>query len=228
LAGYAALIPAISVYSPLSPGWYQRVNGLAAVGYVVLVYAVAMLVGTLATQAIAYRRGIAVGVALVLVLVVASRYASSIASQRQTWRAAFAEEMRIVRATSAAIPPNAHGKTVYVWGGNAMYAPGVPLFFTVYDLDAALKLTRGDPSLAAFPMYPLWGIPRTIVCDARGLYPSVQGVPEPHWWAYGPREAATYGNAIFLDVRRGTVTRIRNRATCMTESAGLLALYATA
>ena len=50
--GYAIFVPADpNSYAPLQPGQHNRVNGLAAVGFVVLIYALAMVAGTLAASA---------------------------------------------------------------------------------------------------------------------------------------------------------------------------------
>ena len=110
------------------------------------------------------------------------------------------------------------GSTVYAFGSPIYAAPGVPVFRHL-ELTAAVALDLGDPSVAAYPMYP----GTAFRCAGKDLYPASDG--------YGNRTAATppneflvearetYRSAFFLDTRSGRFERIEDEGACRTAQA---------
>jgi hypothetical protein len=185
VAGYVLFIPAARYYEPLAPGTTNRMNVLAAVGFVVLVWA-------LVRQAFPRR------VAAVVLAAIAVGYVVQVRDDQHGWERSAREQERVL----AAIPRPPRGTTVYTFNAPSFAAPGVPVFSLPFDLRSAVRLQFDDPSLKAYPVRGLV----VIECDAAGLHP-VGGT-------YGPVHGAAYGEAWFVSVPRRRVFRVDSRRQC--------------
>jgi hypothetical protein len=214
-ASYAVFVPANAGYVPLAPGWGERVNGVAALGYVTLVYSAVMLGATLLFHGVPQPRRWTIASSLAAVLVVASGYVNDTRQAERVWTDAFDARTSLLASVTRALARAPAGATAYVWGTKPEFAPGVPLFLTGNTLNAAAKLVLRDPSRSAYLMYPQYGIPRTFVCAKNAMYPSTRGgtrlVP---WLRYGRRQSSAYGRALFFQYPSARVTPIDDRATC--------------
>src|SRR3954471_1142557 len=110
-AGYVLFIPAARYYEPLAPGTTNRMNVLAAVGFVVLVCA-------LVRQALPRR------IAAVVLAAIFIGYVVQVRDDQDGWRRAAAEQERVLNA----IPRPPTGATVYTFDAPSFAAPGVPVF----------------------------------------------------------------------------------------------------
>ena len=194
VAGYVLFIPALPHYQPLEPGTTNRMNVLAAVGYVVLVYALVRL-------ATAWRPALA-GVAC---LAIGIGYMVQVADDRGAWERSAGAQQRVL----ASIPRPPPRTTVYTFRAPTFAAPGIPVFSLPFDLKAAVRLRFDNPSLAA---YPIPGRGR-IVCGRYTLYPT--------GGTYSKAHGAAYGSAWFVDVAAEKAIPIASRADCVAESARL-------
>jgi hypothetical protein len=185
VAGYVLFIPAARYYEPLAPGTTNRMNVLAAVGFVVLVCA-------LVRQALPRR------IAAVVLAAIFIGYVVQVRDDQDGWRRAAAEQERVLQT----IPRPPRGATVYTFNAPSFAAPGVPVFSLPFDLRAAVRLKFDDASLKAYPIRGL----DVIRCDATRLYP-VGGT-------YGPVHGARYGEALFVSVPRSRAFRVVSRAQC--------------
>jgi hypothetical protein len=188
-AGYVLFIPAALYYEPLAPGTVNRMNVLAAVGFVVLVYAL--------VRAAAGRR-----LAAVILAAIAIGYVVQVRSDQTGWRRSAEVQAGVLGAVRAGLPNPPDHSTIYTFNAPAYTAPGVPAFSLPFDLRAAVRLQYGNGSLKAYPVLGL----DTIACGASTLQP-VGGT-------YGPVHAARYGQAYFVSVPRRRAFRVDSRRAC--------------
>jgi hypothetical protein len=187
-AGYVLFIPALPHYQPLEPGTTNRMNVLAAVGFVVLVYAIArMLAGPRTWLAAALCGLIGVG------------YVVKVAGDEGDWR----RSARLQDEILAALPTTARaGTTFYTFGAPTFAGANVPVFSLPFDLKAAVRLRYDDVSVAAYPLAERSG----IECGDKGLHPT--------GGTYGPAQSEEYGSAVLVDVPERRAIPIDDRAAC--------------
>ena len=196
LAGYVLFVPAARYYQPLAPGTTNRMNVLAAVGFVVLVCALVRLAAGL----LAGRR--APVVAAVLLVLIGVGYVVRVHDDQTGWRRSADVQQQVLDAVTGTVPAPPHKSTIYTFNAPSFVAPGIPSFSLAFDLRSAVRLQYGDPSLKA---YPIRGFD-VIRCEADRLFP-VGGT-------YGPVHGASYGQAYFVSVPRRRAFRVGSRAQC--------------
>jgi hypothetical protein len=187
-AGYVLFIPAARYYEPLAPGTANRMNVLAAAGFVVLVCALVRM---------ATRR-----LALVLLAAIAVGYVVQVRSDQVGWRRSAEVQSEVLSAVRAGVPHPPHGSTIYTFNAPSFVAPGIPAFSLAFDLRAAVRLQYDDGSLRAFPIRGF----DVIQCGVASLYP-IGG-------SYSPVHGALYGQAWFVSVPRRRAFRVTSRAQC--------------
>ena len=197
VAGYAIIAPANPFFAPLTPGTANRINGVPGIGFVVLVYALAMLAGTLALGA---RRRAALP-AIVLSAALALGYWGLLREHEAAWADSWRLQQRVLAAVERGLGTSRTGATAYTFGHPIDAAPGIAVFRQL-DLDPAAKVALGDRSVSAWPMLP----GTTFDCGATRLGPTNN--------RYGPANAAAYGRAVFIDVASGRSQRIDSRRSC--------------
>jgi hypothetical protein len=199
--GYAMYVPS-GDFDPLSPGQLNRVNSLAAVAFVSLVYSVGMLVGILIAPSHRVRAA-ALAVAVGLSTLIAALYVRQIDIDKARWdRAAELQEGTVARIKRITGRPAA-GTVVFSFGAPIYAAPGIPVFEVPWDLDGALKTEWDDPSVQGYPMPP----GTTFVCGRHR-------VTAHNFNDRFATQQAAYGRALFVDVRRNRSLRIRDRQVC--------------
>jgi hypothetical protein len=202
--GYAAYVPADAYYRPLNPGLGSRVNVLAGFGFVLLVYGVVMVAGTVLSQRLPRGQLVKAALAVVAFVLFARGYLHRINTDKGNWDGAFAREQRVLKTLRTALPRLPSRATVYTFGEHAEYAPGVPIFGAPWDLEGAIQLQRHDGTLRAYPMVA----GSDVRCQAGGVHPvGLFGL-------YGARQGAPYGRAFFVDLRTGTAQPITDSRTC--------------
>lgn len=187
-AGYALFVPALPHYQPLEPGTTNRMNVLAAVGFVVLAYALARMVAGRRTW-----------LAVALGALVAVGYVVKLGGDEGDWQRSAELQQEVLRSLPPAPAP---GSTLYTFGAPTFAGPNVPVFSLPFDLKAAARLRYHDSSIAAYPLAERDG----IVCGRLGLYPT--------GGSYGPVHGEQYGHAVLVDVRSGRAIPIGSRAEC--------------
>ncbi|CAN5558114.1 hypothetical protein BH20ACT18_BH20ACT18_05840 [soil metagenome] len=205
LAGYLVFVPGDAKYSPLAEGIYNRAGLLAAPAAAATALGVAILVSELALGR-ASRRGVAIATTLLAGTLLAG-WSVRVRDDAARWDRAATRSREVLSVLDARLPTLAHGTTVYTVGHRRYEAPGVPVFSSSFDLDGAIKVRRGDASLAA---YPLTGPLRCGVSSAAPAQPP-----------YDRLERARYGRLYVLDVARRRALPIAGRADCQRARAGL-------
>lgn len=200
-AGYALFVPGDPKYVPLAPGIYNRVNIVAAIGFAVLVQALAVLAATLALRGERLRTA-RTAAALALSAVVAVGWIRVTDDHQRSWaRAAMLQERVLdrIEQARAGVP---RGGTIYTFGSPIQAAAGVPVFAQSWDLDAAAKLTLEDPRVVAYPVRPT----ATVRCRP--------GSVAIHDYRFGKALPRSYRRLVFLDIRDGALRRIPDPAAC--------------
>ena len=208
VVGYALFVPGKASYTPLAGGTGNRVNLLAGLGFVTLTFALGMLAATLAFARMRRRATWATATALAFSVLIGAFYVGEITAHKAEWREAAALQERVLEAIHAADPPP--NATVYTYGHPRYAAPGVPVFAVSWDLNSAVK-ARFDRNLSAYPL----AFSRVPVCRERST------TPRPSF--NGRRAAPSYGQVFLVDVRRGELEALPNRARCEAVAARLSA-----
>jgi hypothetical protein len=206
--GYAIFVTADLSYLPLRPGQSNRVNGLAAVGFVLTLYALAMVAGTLIARRSKRWREWSTLFALALCLVVGAGWVREISEHKAQWARATDAQADILDSIAQAVPKLPPGTTAYAVGASTQAAPGVPTFAATWDLSGALQIERDDPSLRAYP-----AIPGTQFVCGRHTISADNGND------VFETQDARYGAAVVVDIPTSSAYWITNRSSCMRASA---------
>lgn len=209
---YGSYVPSNPLwYEPLAAGPSNRINALAAIGYVGVVYGVAAAAGTLLMRRRA--AGFAWLVPLAVALVVGAGYVHTLRGHARIWERAFAAEERALTVVKGAVPHPAPGTGIYMYGHEASLDYGVPVFRTTWDFNAAVQLTYHDRSLSGYPLVP----GTQLVCNAAAMYPNGNG--------YDRSWAAPYGTQVLVNALSGASQRISDRADCQAAGVRVSAAY---
>ncbi len=198
LVGYLVFVPGDGKYSPLAEGIYNRAGLLAGPAFATSVVGVVMVVCELALGRV-WRRGSAAATILLAGALLAS-WSVRVADDAAQWDRAALRSREVLSVLDAKVPRLPAGATVYTDGHSRYQARGIPVFSSSFDLDGALKVRRGDGSLAAYP------IPGELRCGASFAAPA-----KP---PYDRLERARYGRLFVVDVARRRAWPIASRADC--------------
>ena len=205
IAAYAVYVPApINLYQPLGKGEENRVNVMAALGYVTIVFALAMMLASGVVRTLRCPPAWTRGVGLVIVATVCVGYVHRTRQDIASWGRAGSiqrQELRGLRAMGR--PPR--GTTIYAFGGVGATAPGVFGFRVTWDLNGAVELLWNDPTLHTYPIF----VGTEINCTA------TQVVPIGTSNGDGVGQAADYGYVVFYDVRDHRQQLINSTASCV-------------
>jgi hypothetical protein len=182
--------------APLAPGIGNRSNVFAALPYAVLVYAVVL---TGASTLIRNRRAASL-VAVAYVLALAAGYGTRLGKDQSDWAHAAGLQQHLLATVDSVAPRLPRRSAVLTFAYPAETAPGVPVFARTWDLDGALSLRRGDPTLVSEPVFDGIGLRcNKAYLEYRTDY-SLLRFP--------------YGRLFFVDVSSRVLARIVNVGSC--------------
>jgi hypothetical protein len=209
--GYIALVPSNIYYVPLQAGIGNRINGVAAIGYAIVVYATVALVGTVVFRELPHSRRL-IGIFTTLVaLLIGLGYAREVDTDKAAWRQAAVLENTTLTTLRTHVPPPARGSSVMTVDAPTETAPGIPVFDSSWDLTGAIQLLWSDATLKAYPMAP--GM--TVTCGPTKL--SVNAGDQPSW-------ETTYPVAV-VDVATSAAFSVGSLSTCI-RATTLLGIHA--
>jgi hypothetical protein len=212
--GYLFLVPSNIYYVPLQPGVGNRVNNIAAIGYALVAFAAAALIGTLVFRELPRSR-LFVGVLTALItVVICVGYIRKIDTDEDGWHQSIVLQHMILTTLRTHISSPPPGTSVITLNAPIEAAPGVPVFSATWDLNGAVQLLWHDPSLRAYPMAP--GL--HITCTAAKLLIGAPGSP-PNWQTTYPAD--------IVNVAAGTVFPVKNVPACIDAATKLGILTAT-
>jgi hypothetical protein len=204
--GWAPFIPADPYYTPSVYGMTNRVNGLAGVGLVMVVYAACGVAGSLAVRFGARRRPTAGrAVTALLACLLGLAYVHVIDRHADIWEQAFRAELAGVGQMKTQFPDLPHGTTLFTSGYPANQTLGVPIYAATWDVDGVVKVQYRDSSLRAYPVLP----GTHLACgpsSVRLVGPGADGIE------------ASFPTARFLDVGSGRTATPRDAAECRREA----------
>jgi hypothetical protein len=192
---YVMFVPAIDYYEPGGPGVVNRVNAVASIGWVLLLFSALMILATVAFRG---RRAVAGTSALVgagVVLLVLS-WLPLLREDSDTFTRAFKVGQVALRNAKIALPTPEPNSTIFLGGQPIEILPGFPVFGNDFDATGAVRVIFHDGSLRGLPLFP----DSQFTCNPRALHAETTSL----------RYVATdipYGKAIFLDTVTGTHQR---------------------
>lgn len=205
-AGWVVFVPADPYYTPSVFGITNRVNGLAGVGLVMIVYAALGVLGSLLGRLADRRWLVATSVTAVLAIGLGFAYKGVVERHGDIWSTAFRAQMAGLGQMKSQFPTLPDGTTVYAAGYPAYQTLGVPIFSTTWDVNGAIKLQYQDGDLAAFPVLP----DMRLVCRREGV--TLMLGPDP------VGGTTPYGSARFLDVPTGRNATPHNPRQCRRQA----------
>lgn len=214
-SAYAIFVPGDFYYYPLTPGIGNRVNAAAALGFGLVFYGLAVLVGLLIGRVVSRTNttSIAAGIACAATLALAVAYISELNSDRRPYDRAASLQREALAVVRHEVPRPAPNTTVYLFGIDGEITPNVFTFVRTNDLTAALRLLWKDDTLAGVPVSstaPDWpgNSPEDsgITCGAAGV--------QPHGWLFDHQRPTRYGRTLFVDVQTRSSALIRSSSGC--------------
>jgi hypothetical protein len=200
---------------PLVPGLGNRVNIAPAFGFVLLIYATAMLLGLLIVRAAALVRPVstrlAVGFTVLAALAIGVLWVVEVNDDRRAYGRAYALEREAIDVLREGTRPPP-GTTVFTFGQPGEVAPFVPAFSRHWDLTGAVRLVWRDQTLRGIPGPSIsrdrpgigsrWG----IACTTRGVQPLGIG--------WSSANVSPYGTTLFVQVPERRRLLVESREDC--------------
>lgn len=208
--GYAIYVPGIDYYEPLGAGMANRVNAVPSVGWVLIVYAGAMLAATLALRDLPRSRILTSGLAAVAVALIAVGWVKSVRKESSAYIRAFSEDERVLNTIRTTLPHPHAESTIWTFGQPVEVVPGVPVFGSTWEMTGAVQLTYGDGSLKSLVASP----ETTFSCQREAVVPGGNATYEVGSSPQTNVYASPYGKTYFIDTTTGEALLIRNAAQC--------------
>lgn len=205
LACYVIYIPALDYYVPMRVGIADRINAVPSIGWVLLFYGGARMIGALIFQNVPNGRRLGQAVAVVGCCLVAIGWIRVLHDESNSYTGAFREDLRVLNSIQTAIPNPAPESTIWTFGQPVLYAPEIPVFGNTWDMTTSVQLQYDDPSLTSYVALP----EIQFKCTAAGVEPSVAYSPEE-----APVLASTYGHTYFINTNTGENVLIKSQAEC--------------
>ena len=200
---WSVFVPAAPYYSPGRLGVGNRVNALAGIGVVTVVYAVVMLSASVLFRLLHARARMATAIGLIAAVVLGIGYIRAIDRDAAAWDLASRWQNRVLEVLRQRVPRPAAKATIYAFEYPSYTAPGVPTFASSWDLNGAVKLLYHRRAIFGYPV--IAGV--SMICAATGLYPNGAG--------YNEQYETSYGLAYLVDVGTGRVVDPRSQAQCL-------------
>jgi hypothetical protein len=203
-AGGAGLVVAAYVmflgsglYPLFYPGLDDRIQTLAAFGFVMVAYSVLALLALLVAGGRRRAVPLIIGAGTLLI---GFGFVERVHADVNHYDSAAAEQRRLLERLQIALPHPRAGSIIFTFGYPGKSAPGVPIFEGPPDLRGAVDLRWNDRSLRAIPIF------RQSVSCRRTEISAV---------AFGPESKAPYGRAVFVDLLTGKARRIESVQACI-------------
>jgi hypothetical protein len=201
ILGWVVFIPADPYYTPSVYGFTNRVNAVAGLGLVVLVYGVLGIAGAAVRRVTRTPPVVASIITIGLAALLGAAYVRVLERHERIWNLAGRFETQGMAQIKARFPHLAPGTTLFVAGYPANETLGVPIFSTDYDLNAYLRLTYGTRQVAAYPVLP--GL--QLSCGTTGVSLTGPGYPS---------SVAPYGQAWLVNLGTDRQVRPASQRAC--------------
>jgi hypothetical protein len=207
IAGYSVFVPAMLYYEPLGPGLATHINAVTAAPLAVAIFAVLMIAQIVVAELIGQHRPhvgiVALAVATIWYAAIVIDAGSDVRSNAHIWALASERDDHVLHVLRQDLSKPVLDATIYTFGEAGTVAPGLPIFFTSWELNNAIKVAYDRPDLSAFPIVTN-GI--QAICERGGILPSVGSTP-----VNGP---SAYGRSYFMNISNGKYMLIKDMAAC--------------
>lgn len=209
VVSYAVFVPAMLYYEPLGPGLATHINIVTAAPLGVGVFALLMLTRIVCAELVdglVPRAGrLLMALVLVWYAVIVFEATKNVRSDGHIWALASAKDFHVLHMLTVDLPHPIANATVYTFGEAGTVAPGMPIFFTSWEQNSAVKIAYNRPDVSSYPIV-VSGIQPS--CTARGVTANVgsAAVSSP----------SPYGRSYFFDIPSGQHELIGSAATCTT------------
>jgi hypothetical protein len=209
--GYAVFVPASLYYEPLGPGLATHINAESTIPLAVLICGIFMLARAVSAELLRHWRHAAFAITVVVIgwySVVAIE--STIASRHnaQIWAAASAQDFNVLNLLLRDLPHPIRHATVYTFGAPGTVALGMPIFYTSWEQNSAIKLAYDRSDLSSYPIVTN-GL--AIHCGAAGITAVTENI--------AVNAPSRYGYSYFLDLQTSHSQLIRSAAECAHQDA---------
>lgn len=205
LVSYTIFVPAIDYYLPLRVGDGSRINAVPSIGWVLLFYGGARLIGVIVFRGVPDGRRLGLGLAVLACTFIAIGWIKVLKFESDSYIGAFREDLRVLNSIQAAIPNPVTGATIWTFGQPVLYAPEIPVFGNSWDMTSAVQLQYDNPTLHSY----VGQLGTEFVCEREGMKPA--GVYlEPEAALLGSR----YGTTYFINTTTGEYARIDSQVDC--------------
>ncbi|HEX2160315.1 MAG TPA: hypothetical protein VHF88_00650 [Thermoleophilaceae bacterium] len=207
--GYAMFVPAMDYYTPLRPGIANRINAVPSIGWVLVLYGLAMLAATIAFRGQRQRRLGASALALVACAIVAASWLESIDREAEAYMRAYSEGERVLQTVETLLPDPPPHSVIWTFGQPVEIAPGIPVFGNTWDMTGSVQLMYDDPTITSYVGHP----GTTFDCERERIVAGGPAYLVPSSPGAQPL-SSPYGPTYFVDTVDGRLQRIRSRAEC--------------
>ena len=227
-AGYVIFAGAEdSFYRPLREGIGNRTNGAAMIGYVILLYALAVVAGLVLGRGLVWlgaarsAAGPALAIALVGAGALGGLWIREVNEDRRAWNAAYAIEDQTVAVLREHVPKPPPGSTLYSFGLPGETTPLVHAFTADWDLTGAVRWLYRDETLQGVPSASI--VPTYVAnTEANSGIACRPNSVRPRGWFWDDADASPYGRTIFVHVPTREVRVIRTPRECRRAVADFL------
>ncbi len=204
---YATFVPAMLYYEPLGPGTANHINipivGALAAG----IFAVLMIARAVLARALRGSPPWLASLALLLplgwFLVIAFDGARDVRGDAHIWGVAASHDYHELHVITSTIPDPLPSSTVFTFGEAGTVAPGMPVFFSEFELRNAVKIAYGRGDVSA---YPVVTGDDTVGCAPTGVVVSVGATPL--------NAPSPYGRSYFLDIPTQRHELVKSASAC--------------
>lgn len=204
VAGYAVYIPADPYYFPLQEGLAGRVNIGVAAPFALLLVALAVLGALLLFHWVADSRRVALTAAGAFAALLLAAFVQDLRTDLRVWDRSADEQYKTLNAIKKAVPELPSGAVVFTFGQAGVVTPGLPIFYSTWELTGALGATYDRGDLLGAPMI-----------EGRGVYCRDAEVVGSSVDTQEVLQRAPYGSAVFVDIASGRASTVRTKAQCM-------------
>lgn len=207
IAGYAVFVPAMLYYEPLGPGLAAHINIVTAAPLAGAIFAMLMLARIALLELVGrHRQRLGLLITAVIVIWYASIVIDSgldVRNDAHIWALASERDYDVLHTLTTDLPHPVHNATIYTFGEAGTVAPGLPIFFTSWELNNAVKVAYHRSDLSAYPMVTDGMQP---TCTPHGVMASVEATPV--------NSPSAYDLSYFVDIAGGKYALINNMVTC--------------
>jgi hypothetical protein len=204
---YATYVPAMLYYEPLGPGLATHINVPIVASLAVAVFSVVMIAQAVGAHALGHLSPrlavlpLLISVAWLAAIVVDG--ARNVRHDAKLWNVAASHDYHVLHVLTSVLPHPVGDATIYTFGEAGTAAPGLPVFFSSFELANAVKIAYGRGDISGYPVVVENDVAN---CRPNGVSVSVGSVPL--------NSPSPYGRSYFFDVPSRRFQRITGFAEC--------------